>query len=80
MSPRAHKGQPLSTSSEWTFELIRAYDREIARIAGVTSRPMPVAFWYSSSSRLWYLLAPIMAGASLAVNRRERSAYHSFDP
>lgn len=33
MSPRAHKGQPLSTSSEWTFELIRAYDREIARIA-----------------------------------------------
>ncbi len=25
--------QPLSTSSEWNFELIEAYDREIARIA-----------------------------------------------
>jgi len=25
--------QPLSTGSEWTFELIEAYDREIARIA-----------------------------------------------
>lgn len=33
MSPPSRKGQPLSTGSEWTFELIRAYDREIARIA-----------------------------------------------
>lgn len=27
------KAKPLSTSSEWTFELIQTYDREIARIA-----------------------------------------------
>jgi len=27
------KRQPISTGSEWTFELIRAYDREIGRIA-----------------------------------------------
>ena len=27
------KREPLSTGSEWTFELIRAYDREIARLA-----------------------------------------------
>lgn len=27
------KKKPLSTGSEWTFELIQAYDREIARIA-----------------------------------------------
>lgn len=27
------KKQPLSTNSEWTFELIQAYDREIARLA-----------------------------------------------
>ncbi len=27
------KRQPLSTGSEWTFELIQAYDREIGRIA-----------------------------------------------
>ncbi len=33
MSPRAKKGQPLSTGSEWTFELIRSYDRELARLA-----------------------------------------------
>jgi spore cortex formation protein SpoVR/YcgB (stage V sporulation) len=33
MSPRAKKGQPLSTGSEWTFDLIRTYDREIARLA-----------------------------------------------
>ena len=33
MSPPSRKGQPLSTGSEWTFELIRAYDREIARLA-----------------------------------------------
>jgi len=26
-------GQPLSTDSEWTFELLHTYDREIARIA-----------------------------------------------
>ncbi|MEW5755317.1 MAG: SpoVR family protein [Pseudomonadota bacterium] len=25
--------QPISTSSEWTFELLEAYDREIARVA-----------------------------------------------
>jgi spore cortex formation protein SpoVR/YcgB (stage V sporulation) len=29
----AKKKQPLSTGSEWTFELIEAYDREIARLA-----------------------------------------------
>ncbi|MCQ4348933.1 SpoVR family protein [Pseudomonas stutzeri] len=33
MTPRAKKGQPLSTGSEWTFDLIRTYDREIARLA-----------------------------------------------
>ncbi|MCC6075031.1 SpoVR family protein [Pseudomonas sp. GCM10022188] len=33
MTPRAKKGQPLSTTSEWSFELIRTYDREIARLA-----------------------------------------------
>ena len=33
MSPRSRKGPPLSSGSEWTFELIRAYDREIARLA-----------------------------------------------
>ncbi len=27
------KKQPISTSSEWTFELIQAYDREIGRLA-----------------------------------------------
>jgi len=27
------KKEPLSTSSEWTFELIQTYDREIARLA-----------------------------------------------
>ncbi|HLV17030.1 MAG TPA: hypothetical protein VKY70_06150, partial [Pseudomonas sp.] len=27
------KRQPLSTGSEWTFELIEAYDREIGRLA-----------------------------------------------
>lgn len=27
------KRQPISTGSEWTFDLIRAYDREIGRIA-----------------------------------------------
>lgn len=27
------KKQPISTGSEWTFELIQAYDREIARLA-----------------------------------------------
>ena len=25
--------QPISTGSEWTFELIRQYDREIGRLA-----------------------------------------------
>ena len=33
MSATAKKREPLSTGSEWTFELIRAYDREISRIA-----------------------------------------------
>ena len=27
------KKKPLSTESEWTFDLIEQYDREIARIA-----------------------------------------------
>src|SRR5690606_38934755 len=30
---RSMKRQPISTGSEWTFDLIRAYDREIGRIA-----------------------------------------------
>ena len=30
---KEHKRQPISTGSEWTFELIQAYDREISRIA-----------------------------------------------
>ena len=29
----AKKKKPISTDSEWTFELIEAYDREIARVA-----------------------------------------------
>ena len=32
-TPLARAAQPLSTSSEWTFELIERYDREIARVA-----------------------------------------------
>lgn len=27
------KRQPIATGSEWTFELIQQYDREISRIA-----------------------------------------------
>ena len=30
---KEQKRQPISTGSEWTFELIQAYDREISRIA-----------------------------------------------
>ncbi len=30
---KAPKGQPISTTSEWTFELIDTYDREIAALA-----------------------------------------------
>ncbi|HSX69512.1 MAG TPA: hypothetical protein VLF16_01165, partial [Pseudomonas sp.] len=33
MNAAEKRRQPLSTGSEWTFELIRQYDREIARIA-----------------------------------------------
>jgi stage V sporulation protein R len=33
MTRRPTRQTPLTTSSEWTFELIQAYDREIARIA-----------------------------------------------
>ncbi len=33
MTATEKKRQPLSTGSEWTFELVRAYDREIGRIA-----------------------------------------------
>ena len=32
-APGERAAQPLSTGSEWTFELIRSYDREIARLA-----------------------------------------------
>jgi spore cortex formation protein SpoVR/YcgB (stage V sporulation) len=32
-TPLLRAAQPLSTSSEWTFELIERYDREIARVA-----------------------------------------------
>ncbi len=33
MSPKQKKRQPLSAQSEWTFELLETYDREIGRIA-----------------------------------------------
>ncbi len=33
MTAKEQKRQPISTGSEWTFELIQTYDREIARIA-----------------------------------------------
>ena len=33
MTAREQKRQPISTGSEWTFELIQTYDREISRIA-----------------------------------------------
>src|SRR5471032_617037 len=33
MTAKEQKRQPSSTGSEWTFELIQAYDREISRIA-----------------------------------------------
>ena len=33
MTAKENKRQPLSTGSEWTFELIQAYDREISRLA-----------------------------------------------
>jgi stage V sporulation protein R len=33
MTAKEQKRQPISTGSEWTFELIQAYDREISRIA-----------------------------------------------
>lgn len=39
---KEHKRQPISTGSEWTFELIQAYDREISRIAaGYAWTPTP---------------------------------------
>src|ERR1043165_5163571 len=33
MTARAQRRQPISTGSEWTFDLIRTYDREISRLA-----------------------------------------------
>ncbi|MDO3384253.1 SpoVR family protein, partial [Gilvimarinus sp. SDUM040013] len=33
MTARAQRRQPISTGSEWTFELIQTYDREISRLA-----------------------------------------------
>ena len=33
MTARAQRRQPISTGSEWTFELIQNYDREIGRLA-----------------------------------------------
>ena len=33
MSKKPAKRQPLSTTSEWTFELLEIYDKEISRIA-----------------------------------------------
>ncbi|MNN87337.1 hypothetical protein D3C81_2048770 [compost metagenome] len=35
--------------------------------APLTSGTMPVFFWVSRSLRVWYLEAPIIAGASEAV-------------
>ena len=34
MTAKENKRQPISTGSEWTFDLIQAYDREIGRLAG----------------------------------------------
>ena len=31
--PQDKRRQPISTGSEWTFDLIRQYDREISRLA-----------------------------------------------
>ena len=33
MTAKENKRQPISTGSEWTFDLIQAYDREIGRLA-----------------------------------------------
>lgn len=33
MSAREQRRQPISVGSEWTFELIQTYDREISRLA-----------------------------------------------
>lgn len=33
MTARAQRRQPISVGSEWTFELIQTYDREISRLA-----------------------------------------------
>ena len=33
MTASKKERKPISTGSEWTFDLIRAYDREISRIA-----------------------------------------------
>jgi spore cortex formation protein SpoVR/YcgB (stage V sporulation) len=33
MTAKEQKRQPISTGSEWTFELIQAYDKEISRLA-----------------------------------------------
>ena len=33
MSASKKERKPISTGSEWTFDLIRTYDREISRIA-----------------------------------------------
>ena len=33
MTAKENKRHPISTGSEWTFELIQAYDREIGRLA-----------------------------------------------
>ena len=33
MNASSRKREPISTGSEWTFDLIRQYDKEIARIA-----------------------------------------------
>lgn len=33
MTATEKKRQPISTGSEWTFDLIRTYDREISRLA-----------------------------------------------
>ncbi len=34
MTAKELKRQPISTGSEWTFELIQAYDREIESYCG----------------------------------------------
>ena len=37
MTAKENKRQPISTGSEWTFDLIQAYDREIEEMTDMMS-------------------------------------------